>query len=534
MQKWSLVKGFILTILVLAVLQSCKKNEAAWENDFLAPIASTRLNFSNLLNDSLLESDENGLLHIKFKNTFQLIPFDSLVNLPDTTLYRDLSIPFPVQIPPGLSIFSQNQELVYNLNDIKITEVIVESGFADVLVKSIIPRKIIFNYSVPKATLDGVAIQLNDQEIAAFNGDTVIGYKFFNLAWHIFNLRGDNESSYNRLRLLIDAKISPDEEAYTPVPNQTLIRIENSFKQIKPYFARGYFGNRIFSNQNVFTAVEQLSQIEGLLALDQVYLNLKIENGVGVDLRFKLNELKGFNSRINQTVNLQHSLVGAQVNLGRALNQVNPDNGLPFTATSTQYLLNPSNSNIKTFLENLPDEININIDAQVNPLGNVSSGNDFIYSKSNVNMLMDLDIPLKFGALELSLIDTLDFNLVNNTQIDRLKKAKLMLIADNFFPIELIPELLLLDSEKNLLAKINSEGKIESANVNDQLIVLQRKRSIVIFDVNQDVISKLKKTEKIVVKLKLNTKPENELVPIYHDYFIDLKLTSDFTYFMQP
>jgi len=534
MQKCFRFVNPIWVLLFFLGISSCKKNDSGWETDFIAPIAKTRLNFSNLINDTLLSANDEGFLSIRFKRNFALIPLDSLINLPDTTIAQNLSIPFPIQIPPGFSIFSQNQELVYNLGDIRITEIIVESGLCEISVKSIIPRNVIFNYSVPKASFNGQIIELTNQLLTAFAGDTVMLYRAYDLAWNYFDFTSDDGNSFNRLRLLIEAKIAPNDQAFTPVANQVLIKLENTFSAVKPYFARGYFGNRVFDNQSSVNEISELKNIEGILKLDQVNLNLTIENGVGADIRFKINELKGFNSRNNQTITLQNSLIGQNVNIGRALNQPNGTAGLPFTSVTQNFILNNSNSNITNFFENLPDELSVSIDAKVNPLGNVSNGNDFIYSQSNVNMLFDLDIPLKFSASELSFSDTLDFNFNNTDQIDRIKSAKLILIANNRFPLELSPEIYLLDENNQLLETIYSEQKINAATVNMNLETEQAQKSVVIFDIPEAKRAALNETKKIRVKLKINSKPDDTLVPFYSHYYVDLQIAADFSYFIQP
>ncbi|MFN4123825.1 MAG: hypothetical protein ACK4GL_11045 [Flavobacteriales bacterium] len=521
-------------LFILLAFAACKKENSGWDTGLLTPLASTRIDFTKLLNDTLLQSDENGFMRIKFRSIFELIPLDSLLLLPDTTIVNALSLPVAVNIPPGFSIISQNQELNYNFDDIRITEVRVEEGLCNIRVKSIVPRNIIFNYGVPKATLNGESISLSNQFVPAFINDTVIFDQIFDLSNYHFNLTGDQNNSFNRLRLIIDARIANDQAAYQVTPNQEFLKVENTFSGIKPFFARGYFGQRTFTNQSSTNEVNALKNIEGLLALDQVNLQLTIRNGLGVDLRFRLNEVTAINTQSNQTVSLQHSLVGQNVNMTRALNQPNSQTGELFTSSNLNYELNNSNSNLKALFENLPDQIRLNVNATINPLGNVSNGNDFIYKKSNVNLQMDLDIPLKFSANELSFHDTLAFSIDNTQQLDRVQFATLILIADNRFPVELIPELTLLNEQNAMLTKLSASEIIEAAPVDNDLLVNQTKRSILKFRISEQKIGVLKDTKQIAVKVKMNTRPGDELLPIFNHYFMELKIATDFTYLLQP
>lgn len=528
------LKCGVFFLVFTIVLSGCKKEDSGWDSDLLSPLMKTRLDFTNFINDTLLYSDENGMLSLRFKSVFELIPLDSLLLLPDTTIVNELSLPISINIPPGFSIISENQELNYSLGDIRITEVRIDEGTCNIRVKSIVPRNLIFNYSVPKATFNGQSIVLSNQLLNAFNGDTVIFNELFNLAMYNFNLTGDQNNSFNRLRLIIDAKIANDQQAYQTVANQVFLKIENTFSGIKPYFARGYFGQRTFSNQSSTNVVEALRNIEGIIALDQVNLNLSVRNGLGVDLRFRLNEVSAINNRNNTQVALNHSIIGQNINMTRALNQPDPFSGTPFIASSSTYQLNNSNSNLKSLFENLPDQIRFNVDASVNPLGNISNGNDFLYKSSNVNLQMDLDIPLKFSASELSLTDTLDFKVDNQQNLNRLRKGNLILIADNQFPVELIPELILLNDEGAMLTRLNAANTIQAATVDNNFIASIPLRSVLKFNIPSEKLAFIKDTKRVVVKVKMNTQPGNVLLPIYNTYFIDLKLAADFTYLLQP
>ena len=101
-------------------------------------------------------------------------------------------------------------------------------------------------------------------------------------------------------------------------------------------------------------------------------------------------------------------------------------------ATDRDLLMNNDNSNIDVFIENLPNEISLSAEVEINPLGNVTDGNDFIYTAQPLQATLDIDLPLNIGAQNLIFTDTLDIA----SELNFSANGELMLYVTNAFPFE--------------------------------------------------------------------------------------------------
>ncbi|MFM7814864.1 MAG: hypothetical protein ACKO66_10145, partial [Flavobacteriales bacterium] len=81
------IQRITLVLVVLACfLSSCKRREATtWSPEFAAPIAHGRLGLDDVVTDSLLLADQQGLWYLHFMADVANYALDSLVRLPDTT-----------------------------------------------------------------------------------------------------------------------------------------------------------------------------------------------------------------------------------------------------------------------------------------------------------------------------------------------------------------------------------------------------------------------------------------------------------------
>jgi hypothetical protein len=85
MMRYSLFIALIA--LFLFSLTGCKRDEpTTWDIDVAAPLAYGDMNLSNLVKDSALVADENGLWHFRMLKDLTAFNLDSLVAIPDTSL----------------------------------------------------------------------------------------------------------------------------------------------------------------------------------------------------------------------------------------------------------------------------------------------------------------------------------------------------------------------------------------------------------------------------------------------------------------
>lgn len=508
-------------------MQSCKRdNHTEWDTDVLTPILETEFSVSDFIVDSLVISPNGDPLVIRYTNTYNLIPDDSLLRIPDTLFGNSISLPITLGLPAGFQVANISQLIKFAYRDVQLTEAVLQSGYAEFKVSNYLEDKIILDYSFPKLSKDGQAISYTNQVVnGGAIGNPTVMTRSIDLSQHHLDLRGDNNLNANQLRFLLNATLNPSGIGAAVYSNVPFVTYENKFVNLKPSFARGYLGHSTFSFDES-TALNFMKKFSGLIELADLKLDLNLENSVGADFILNIDEISA--SKNNTVMALQHGIIGSNQTISRAQNYSHFN--MPYSPTYRDFSFTSLNSNLKNMIELLPEQLNYKISAEINPLGNVSSGNDFVYSTSNIKLRMTLEMPLRFSASAFTYSDTIKINGLETTTSEPFKQGEFRLVADNGFPMNMLVQLILLDENKQFLDTLTSNQPIQAAMVNDILRVESPKRSIISFPVNDKIKSSLSAARYISIKSRFDTQPEQELLPIYSDYKLKLQLIGDGTY----
>ena len=523
--KISLFFGLLLACLAL---NSCKQDLAgsSWDVDVLSPVITARLTMADLLADSLLTADSEGALRLKIETSLIDFPLDSILKIPDTTITEAFTVPFALNnIEPGTDIpIPLTSETQYELGDLALSNVVLRTGRLKLKVKSIVETAIDFEYIMPTAYRFGTPFSSEQTVPAGSPTDTAFLEVEFDLRGYSVDLRGTSGTGFNTL--VTDFFIKTSESGSTVsiagAPSQFLF-IEYSFLDMVPDYGSGYFGQMSSNSDDETSEIDVLKRItEGQMFLDSVTIDLSIINGVGADAKFLLSELKSVNTRQNTTVSLAHEIIGDNILLTRA--QDPTGNAEDVIASEVNYQLNNSNSNLKEFIENLPDELGFTFGFDLNPLGNISSGNDFFYYDKPFKALMDIDIPLRASLTNLTLVDTVAFNLSSSGVVDIVNSGTFTLVANNGLPLEGSIELILLDENLSELDTLVTPSTVLAPALDAENKVIEPLESRLIIPVSADVAGVLPQTKFIHIKAKFNTANQPTLVDFYDTYGIDLKL----------
>lgn len=517
----------ILPLLLLNLFISCSREEqTSWDIDVLAPLAETRLSVNNLIADSLIVSASGDPVLIRYENQFNLIPNDSLYFIPDTSFSSSFSLPFSINLPAGFEVVDLSQVVRFNYKDVQLSEAIIESGIANFKIYNSISDKIFVDYSIPNASISGQSLQFNNIEIGPGSNQTpTVFEKNINLNGYFLNLRGDLGNLSNQFRVNLNAKLNPDGSGATTYANLPILTYQYNFKNIKPYYVRGYLGQSSFTG-NDYLSLSEMKKLSGIIHLQDITLNVEIENSIGADFSLNFQNIKA--SRNGTELQLNHPIIGNNQQLSRAQHSAQGD--LPYTPTYKNYSFNSSNSNIKALIELLPDRLSFEANASLNPLGNVSSGNDFLYKNSNVRVKTTLDLPLSFSANALTFTDTLTTLGIESTSTENVLAGDLQILATNSFPFDLLVKGYLLDENKVLIDSLLSNQTILAAAVNDLLRVTQSKQTTLKVPVSETLKLHLSQARYIVLKARLNTQPEDIILPMYDDYELHLQLIGNGKY----
>jgi hypothetical protein len=519
-----IIYSLISTFTLLLFTASCSNEEnTSWETELIGPLAETKLTIEDIIPDSLIISNPGDPLIIRYESILSLIPSDSILSIPDTTIENSFSLPIDFNLPSGFEVFDINQLIRFNYGELQLTQAILESGSLESEITSSLDDPIIYGYSIPSALFSAVPFSLSNQILAPGSvTNPSVEQRSFSLAGYSLDLRGPDLNSSNEVQLILDAKLDPSGDGSPVLANVPAIKFKNTFKDFRPYFAKGYLGRQIFDNSNESSDLGFMRNLEGNLNLDDAVLDLELENSVGADFSFLLEQLKGVRTSTNAQVLLNHPMIGNIQQMGRALNVA--QNGNPYTPAVRNYQFNASNSNLVQMLELLPDQLQYSVRAELNPLGNISSGNDFIYSSSNARAKVAVTMPLKFAANALVFQDTISTAGLENATESPVQNADLKFFVENGFPFDLKTEFWLLDQNKALIDTILINQNVPAAPVDADLRVISPTKHILQAKITPARLYALEKTKYIVVRVRLNTQPENTLLPIYADYFVKVQL----------
>ncbi|MCX6295687.1 MAG: hypothetical protein NTX97_06400 [Bacteroidetes bacterium] len=527
-------KSFLLFLLVTPLFfSSCRKEmgKASWDTELLAPLVDASLNINNILPDSYLQANADSSLKIVFNSDLYKINIDTLFNIGDTTIHNGYAVGGPVSLFPGFAIpFPPSASTTYSIPGIELRKVIVKSGFVTFHVKSKIQEATTYVYSIPCATIAGVPFSINVNVPARVGSTPGVYNQTFDLSGYTINLTGPTGTLINTIYTSLSANISSAAtSSVTVTPSDSLI-IDNTFFDIIPYYAKGYFGNNTYNvgpSESGFTLFDRI--VDGTIQLEDVNFNFKIENPIGMDARLHVNNISSINTHTGTAINLVNSLIGSPININRA-----SESGGTVFPTYASFPLNTTNSNIKQMIENLPNKFSYSMQMVTDPLGNISGSNDFIYSEKLLKASLDMEIPLSLVANNLTLADTLALNVSPSNGTQSIHDGTITLFANNGFPFNAKLQLYLLDDNNVAVDSIfGYANTIVEAPVNSSLRVISKKMTKITIPVSESKMDQLYHTKKAVLKVKFNTIDQPQYIKIYSEYSIDVKLVGDFNYTIQ-
>lgn len=524
-------KNLFYLSLIAFIFFSCRKDikRPYWDADFSTPILKSELGMGNLLPDSLLQTDADNAINLVYNNTVFRFDMDEMVKMPDTSVINAYGmILTSYTFNPGQYFLNQTQVNSYQLNGAQISKIIIKSGGVYFKATSEIQEKTEFTYIIPKATKNAQPFQKIITVPAAPSGGKALYSEFVDLSGYELDLTGPFGNTYNTFEAQVLARISPSGQPVTAYYGDSLI-MQTTFADLVPYYAKGYFGQVNFNSgigESDFSLFNKITN--GSIALEKVKLTFSVENGIGADASFKINSLSAQNARTGSTINLNHNIIGSTININRAIDKLwhTP------AAISTFYYneFNNTNSNFKNMLELLPGKLKYDIDIALNPLGNVSGGNDFIHADHGLNVNLLLEMPLSFSSNQLTLTDTTKVNFSEIKEYDNVQSALLTLIAENGFPFDAEVQLTPVLKDGTLLNPLFTNNPIKAADINAAYKVEKTKISNLKIPLDKITLEKLKEAEKMIITIALTTQPQNELLKIYSNYKIKLHLTGDFSY----
>ncbi len=511
---------------LLLLVSSCKQDSgnAEWDIDLLAPVLTTTFTLQDLVDDSLLIVNPDSSLKLVYVNNFSNLLIDTLLSIPDTTVVNALSLPISTTIQPGLDLITINTETRYALKDAQLVEAFVRSGQIVVQFQNSLNAGVTIDYAIPSATLNGTAFAITRNVAANASLTETIDITGYHL-----DLRGLSGHSYNTLVTSFGGSTDVNGPPVQIVANQPFITVSNSFVDVVPQYARGYFGSPEISVENESAKFDFLKKIiDGQIGLEEVKLSLSLENYIGADGQLEIQNITSVNERTGVSIDLQHEVMGTPINVTRASDAwINSGNVTP---TFKSYVFDNSNSNIRALIENLPHRLDYSLNFKLNPLGNISSGNDFFYYEKNIKTNLELEVPMTFYSDHLTLSDTLDFNADAGRAGSKVNSGGFRIIADNSFPLSATMTLILIDENNMAIDSLYSLNNIAAPALDGNFKSIGSLVSTLDVPISSATADKLNNTNRINIKIIFDTPQAPQLLKIYDHYKMDIKIIADFNY----
>jgi hypothetical protein len=524
------MKNFIFLFAILFCFSGCRKDPISWDIDTLFPIMHSRMTLQQAIPDSMISTGVNQELNLVYKGTLIDFRLDSVISMPDTTIQDEFFLPFgSITFQPGQNFLSDTNYTRYDLGGAQLTQLNIQSGTIRLRLSSSLNEASVLEYSLPTATKNGIPFFVKENIPAGTSSNPSVIIKSYDLSGYNISLTGINNNDFNIIsnayRAYIDSSASP------VIVNQgDKFVAKTTMADITPNYARGYFGiinQNEKSNNQTIDAFKNISS--GTIDLDAVSMIFRIKNEVGVDLKININELVGTNSSNNSSITLNSPLSNNTINLNRANESLGPYSS-PLS-TTYQTVLNSSNSNVTEFVSNIPDILSYDFDIQLNPLGNVSNSNDFIYHNTGMRIELDAEIPFKFNATNLVIVDTSDFNLNSTSQEEtqKIQSGFINIYANNWYPFDLTAQFYLMDNQLSIIDSLFDTPQILKGGIPLYGIVDDPISSVLKSPVTPSKIDHIYQTKYIFTKIKVNS-TDTSLTQIYSNYYVDINIVGDLKY----
>lgn len=524
------MRKYVFLVLVFALLLGCRKEPISWDVETLFPILHTQLNLQKAIPEENLGIINGNELQLQYQGNLIKLKLDSSLTIPDTSVADTFNIPIgSITLYPGQTFLEDSNFTRYDFGNSQLTRLNINSGFMEIEISSELEAPSVLEYSLPTMSKNGIPFLLTEKVPASVNGVATIIKKSFDLTGYEISLTGLNNDDYNVLASKYRAYIDSSSVPVIVTSGQEFIAT-NSLLQINPSYIRGSFGSETSDLKEENEPIDLFSNIiAGQIEIESSSMVFELENEMGAEITIKVNEIKGINS-VNQTeVILKSPLSNSTINLNRAT-ETNGIFSTPYPTTNTT-ILNSSNSNISEFISNLPNEIGYDFEVDLNPLGNVSNGNDFLYGNTGVAINLDASIPLNFKANGLTFIDTSDFSIDSTSQNETRKiiGGSMNIYTSNWFPFSLDLQFYMMDDNLNIIDSIfDYPQTIQAAQpvfgVVDIPMMSEFKAPV-----SPSKIENLYQTDRIQTFVRINT-TDTGSVKVLDSYFIDTKIVGDFKY----
>lgn len=483
---------------------------------------------------SLADKKVNGILELIVKRVKTLdsdgpVLVDVYKGIRTEIAVRDLKPKSATAIFPAQNLIDKKDEIEYYFGGAEFTQVKLKSGFIKLKVESTVEEAIVLDYSLPNSFKDGepgTPLSKTWTVPPAKKGEKIFVEEMFPIGGYTIYFWGKSNlenPTFNHVYTELIARIEYSGILRT-LSLEDKIRVELGLVDLIPELIIGDPGRHELSSNDT-VGLKLFDNISGDLSLEDAKMNLNFYNSFGIETLLDIKEIKGQNTRNGKSLKLISSELLNPILLKKAVN--NP----PLVAYEYDVMLDKSNSNLKQFLELMPNKLMPEIEAVVRPNGTINQ-NDFAFDVSELLVNIRFEMPLKFGLDNLTVAVNESVSFFSDEKVNNIKGGQLILKLINDFPISGRIKMVFKDKMGEQLFELFSGDNYEMTAAEVDLQTNKTKvptESELIANISRDQAKLLSQIKSIDLEVYLNTEDAKRHL-MFSDYTINAKLISDFIY----
>jgi hypothetical protein len=427
---------------------------------------------------------------------------------------------------PSQNVIEQDEGLTVFMGGAEVKYFKAKAGNLKIHLVSTIQEDMTMYFEIPSATKNGVVLSSVVKLPAAKPGGSSTRDEFFDLTNYLIDFRGKNpnvKDTVNTFHQILIVRLDSSGRKVA-IGLKDSIRLDYRMESLIPDYAIGYMGQSLTQTGDQKAPFDLFKGLNGDFKFKDFKVSLVVKNGIGADGRVKINSLKGENIFTKNALALNATPLNNDILI----------NSPPFVRdayTESEIVLDAGNSNIKQFMENLPQMLDYNLDMEVNPNGNVSLYKDFVFDNSRVDIFLKVEAPASFSMGEFTLRDTQGIDLKTMGDVSRIKSAKMDVRVRNTFPLGAKLQMNLLDDQLNYLESLDIDPKdqiIEACEVDAKGYPLDAVETVFTLGLGKEKMAALKSAKFIAITTTLVG--SGQMQKIYDVSSISVSTVVDFEY----
>jgi hypothetical protein len=385
----------LFVLLLSAVAFGCKREPITWTVDVALPLVDDGWSWVDVIEVSSengsIDVEEGAPAVLRFEGPVADWEIPSLTELPDTIVAQELTPDFtggPFPVPPGTVLLDTEEDIVFEGIDQQFSGLVLSGGRIDYLVESSTNGYVELQYDFPSVTIGGEPVELKvvlpPSDGVAFQTESGT----IDLAGAVIDLTGVSGNEINRIASQLVIGTPADITDTAQVYGTDSIRVKMNFQDMFVEQVGGYFGQETVAFDVDKTVFQPADFPSGFLQIEPTRAKLQFRNTIAADIRLQLDALSV------DGIAVSHPALGIPQQIARA-----DWSGGEVEPTVWEVDLLETAPSLFDLLGYLPEAVTASGEALLNPLGDVSGGQDFLDTRQPPQLYLDFEWPLE-GAVE--------------------------------------------------------------------------------------------------------------------------------------